>query len=89
MDSSADLHLLYFAWLRERVGTGAESLPLPDRVRTVGELIGWLSNRGPGYAAAFANARTVRCAVNQDFATRDTPVGPGDEVAFFPPVTGG
>ena len=89
MTSSSDLHLLYFAWLRERVGLGEELVRLPEGVRTVGDLVAWLRDRGPGYAAAFANARTVRCAVNQDFAAPDTPVGAGDEVAFFPPVTGG
>jgi len=83
------LHILYFAWLRERVGTAEEELPLPAGVGTVGELVGWLRARGPGYEAAFANARTIRCAVNQDFATPETAVHPGDEVAFFPPVTGG
>jgi molybdopterin synthase sulfur carrier subunit len=89
MNATAELHLLYFAWLRERIGRGEEAVQLPERVRSVGELIAWLRERGPGYAAAFANARTVRCAVNQEFADRDTPLGPGDEVAFFPPVTGG
>jgi molybdopterin synthase sulfur carrier subunit len=89
MTAGAALHILYFAWLRERVGVGGEDLPIPEGVRTVGELVVWLRARGPGYQAAFANARTVRCAVNQDFATPETPVQPGDEVAFFPPVTGG
>lgn len=83
------LTLLYFAWLRERVGTGEESVRPPPEVASVAALIDWLVSRGPGYAAAFANRRTVRCAVNQDFASPDTPVRPGDEIAFFPPVTGG
>ena len=83
------LTVLYFAWLRERTGTAEERLALPDGVRTVGELIAHLSARSTGHAAAFENRLTVRCAVNQDFAGPDTPLGPGDEVAFFPPVTGG
>jgi molybdopterin synthase sulfur carrier subunit len=83
------LHLLYFAWLRERIGCGEEAVALPGGVATVADLIAWLRGRGPGYAAAFAAAATVRCAVNQDFADPTTPVAPGDEVAFFPPVTGG
>jgi sulfur-carrier protein len=83
------LHILYFAWLRERVGAAEEALRLPEGVETVGELVAWLRRRGPGHAAAFANARSVRCAVNQDFATDATSLKPGDEVAFFPPVTGG
>lgn len=89
MTMAPALHILYFAWLRERVGTAEEEVALPEGVGTVGELVAWLRARGPLHAAAFANARTVRCAVNQDFATPETPVKPGDEVAFFPPVTGG
>ena len=83
------LRILYFAWLRERTGSAEEAVTAPDGVATVGALVSWLRERGPGYAAAFANPRTVRCAVNQEFATPETPVAPGDEVAFFPPVTGG
>jgi len=83
------LHLLYFAWLRERVGAAEERIPVPVGVATVGELIVWLQARSPGHAAAFAVANRVRCAVNQEFAGPDAAVRPGDEVAFFPPVTGG
>lgn len=81
--------VLYFAWLRERTGTGEEILQLPPDVGSVGALIDCLIARSPGHAAAFASRKTVRCAVNQDFAGPDAPVRPGDEVAFFPPVTGG
>ena len=87
--TAATLHLLYFAWLRERVGTAEERIVLPAGVATVGELIAWLQARSPGHAAAFAAANRVRCAVNQEFAGPDAPLRPGDEVAFFPPVTGG
>jgi molybdopterin synthase sulfur carrier subunit len=87
--AGAPVSLLYFAWLRERVGTGAESLELPDGVATVGALVAWLRARGPNYESAFATPRVVRCAVNQEFAAPDAPVKPGDEIAFFPPVTGG
>lgn len=88
-DAEAPLTILYFAWLRERVGATQEHLPVPAGVATVGDLIVWLSGRSPGHASAFANRRTVRCAVNQEFADPAAPIGPGDEVAFFPPVTGG
>jgi len=81
--------ILYFAWVRERIGTGEEDVALPDGVRDLAALVGWLQARGAGFAAAFANPALVRAAVNQVFARADTPVGPGDEVAFFPPVTGG
>ena len=88
-DAAASLTILYFAWLRERTGTSQESVTPPPDVATVGELIAWLAARSPGHASAFANRRTVRCAVNQEFADPATPLHPGDEVAFFPPVTGG
>jgi sulfur-carrier protein len=81
--------ILYFAWLRERTGLSQEELMLPDGVTTLTQLVDYLSARGPGYASAFQNRRTVRCAVNQEFADPGAPVHPGDEVAFFPPVTGG
>jgi molybdopterin converting factor subunit 1 len=81
--------LLYFAWLRERVGVAEETVEPPHEVRTVGQLIAWLRQRSPGHAEAFADLRAVRCAVNQDYAGPDAAVTAGDEVAFFPPVTGG
>ncbi len=83
------LELLYFAWLRERVGCSQESVSPPPEVSTVADLLVWLRGRGPGYEAGFSMARLVRCAVNQDFAEPDTVLRDGDEVAFFPPVTGG
>jgi len=83
------LTILYFAWLRERAGLGEETVALPEQVSTVADLIAWLRDRSPRHAAAFADARVIRCAVNQDFADPTTALRPGDEVAFFPPVTGG
>jgi len=83
------LTILYFAWLRERIGATTEDVVLPDGVRTVSALVDFLSARSPGHRAAFENRRTVRAAVNQEFADLLDPVRPGDEVAFFPPVTGG
>ena len=88
-DAEAPVTVLYFAWLRERTGASEEQVTLPPDVGTVADLITWLAGRGAGHASAFANRRTVRCAVNQDFAEPSTLVHPGDEVAFFPPVTGG
>ncbi len=83
------LTILYFAWLRERAGTAEESVEPPATVATVADLIAWLRARGPRHAAAFADTRVIRCAVNQDFADPATVLRDGDEVAFFPPVTGG
>ncbi len=87
--TAGTLHILYFAWLRERVGMAEERIALPPGVATVGALVEWLRQRSAGHAAAFAMARTVRCAVNQEFADPATKLSPGDEIAFFPPVTGG
>ncbi len=81
--------LLYFAWLREHVGRSEEAFALPEGVRTVGGLIDVLVARGPGYAQAFAVPGLVRAAVNQVFVKPEDAVAAGDEVAFFPPVTGG
>jgi sulfur-carrier protein len=83
------LHVRYFAWLRERLRTSDETIELPEGVATVSDLVAWLRRRGPEWDAVFAMERTVRCAVNQDFATPDVPIHGGDEIAFFPPVTGG
>jgi molybdopterin converting factor subunit 1 len=83
------LVLLYFAWLRERVGVGEETLAVPSDVRDVAGLLAWQRGRSPAHAGAFADSRVVRCAVNQDFAGAEMLLHDGDEVAFFPPVTGG
>ena len=83
------MRILYFAWLRQRTGTGAEEITRPDGVDTVGELVDYLKARGDGYAAAFADMKAVRAAVNQEYVPLDHAVDDGDEVAFFPPVTGG
>lgn len=83
------MRIRYFAWLREKTGTAEEELSPPDEVRTVRELVAWLQRRGPGHAAAFGDARLVRCAIDQEFADADAPLGGAQEIAFFPPVTGG
>jgi molybdopterin synthase sulfur carrier subunit len=83
------LTILYFAWLRERIGCASEELVLPQGVGTVAALVDFLAARNPRHEAAFRNRRTVRAAVNQEFAALEDVVRPGDEVAFFPPVTGG
>ena len=83
------MKVLYFAWLRDRIGTAEETLEPPATVRDVAGLIAWLRQRSPGHAEAFRDLRTVRAAVNQDYAALDAAVGAADEVAFFPPVTGG
>jgi len=81
--------LLYFAWVRQKIGRGEETLTLPAHVRTVADLAAHLKNFGGGYGDAFADLRRMRVAVNQDHASFDTILSDADEVAFFPPVTGG
>lgn len=83
------MRVLYFAWLRQRAGVGEEEVSPPAEVSDVGGLMRWLAARSPGHASAFADPAQVRCAVNQEFCGPDHPVSAGDEVAFFPPVTGG
>src|SRR4051794_24488114 len=81
---SQTVTVLYFAWLRERIGTTSESVVLPAGVRTVADLVAHLTERGGRYGTAFANRRTVRCAVNQEFADPSSAIKPGDEIGFFP-----
>jgi molybdopterin synthase sulfur carrier subunit len=81
--------LLYFAWLRARIGHAAEDVRLPAEVGDVAALLEWLRTRGPGYAEALRDLSVVRVAVNQEYVQTDHPVRDGDEVAIFPPVTGG
>ncbi|MBX3455078.1 molybdopterin converting factor subunit 1 [Ferrovibrio sp.] len=83
------MKLLYFALLRERVGVPEESLSLPPDVKDVGTLLAWLREQSPNHAAALCDPNMVRVAVNQDYAALTDPVRAGDEVALFPPVTGG
>jgi molybdopterin synthase sulfur carrier subunit len=85
----APLTILYFAWLRERVGIAEETLSPPESVITAADLVIYLSGLDARHASAFKDRETVRCAVNQEFADPATVLRPGDEVAFFPPVTGG
>ena len=83
------IRVLYFAWLRQRTGLAAEEVEPPPEVATIGALMRWLAARSPGHAAAFAQPKQVRAAVNQEFRGPEDPIAPGDEVAFFPPVSGG
>ena len=83
------LRVLYFAALRERIGRAEETVDVPESVRAVGELQRWLAGRGEPWAAAFAETRRVRAAVDQAMATDAAELHENAEVAFFPPVTGG
>jgi molybdopterin synthase sulfur carrier subunit len=81
--------ILYFARLREALGTASEELALPTHVADLAALRATLTSRGGPWAQELAETRAIRAAVNQDMAGGDTPVKDGDEIAFFPPVTGG
>lgn len=81
--------VLYFAKLREDLGKTAEEIALPGDVNTVASLRAHLMKRGGAWQSALGQGRAVRIAVNQEMAEPGTPVRAGDEVAFFPPVTGG
>lgn len=83
------IRILYFALLRDALGRAQEELEVPEDVMTVAGLREWLRGCGEPYATALGNARRVRAAVNQEMAEPDDAVKAGDEVAFFPPVTGG
>ncbi len=83
------LDLLYFAWVRERIGLDGEQVEPPADVATVAQLIDWLAGRGEGYAAAFDDRAKLRAAVDQRFAPLDAPIAGAREIALFPPVTGG
>ena len=80
---------LFFASLREQLGSASEDLELPDEVNTVGALRAHLRLRGPAWQAALADGKLVRVALNQEMVGYAAQIAAGDEIAFFPPVTGG
>ncbi|WP_407158914.1 molybdopterin converting factor subunit 1 [Bradyrhizobium sp. STM 3557] len=79
----------YFAWVRERIGKAEETLEPPADVRTVSELIVWLSNQGEGYAYAFEKPKVIRAAIDHTHVQADAAIAGAREIAFFPPMTGG
>lgn len=83
------MKLVYFAWVRERVGKTDEIVDLPENVVTVADLVRWLKTRGEEYEYAFENEAIVRAAVDHMHVKPDAPIGGAQEIAFFPPMTGG
>jgi molybdopterin synthase sulfur carrier subunit len=81
--------ILYFAGLREALGSASETVSLPPGVDTIGELRAWLRERGGAWSEQLAEGKAVRMSIDQAMAAAATPLHPGAEVAFFPPVTGG
>jgi len=83
------MKILYFAWLRQKTGIDAEDVEMPPEILDVAGLLDWLKERNSNFADALADFDSIRVAVNQEFAELDAPVAQGDEVAIFPPMTGG
>ena len=83
------MKLLYFAWVRERVGKPEEDIVPPPDVLTVAGLMQWLSGRGEEYAYAFENPKVIRAAIDHTHVKPETAIAGAREIAFFPPMTGG
>ena len=83
------MKLVYFAWVRERIGKADEDLAPPRSVTTIAELMKWLAQRGEEYAHAFENPKIIRAAIDRAHARHDTAIAGAREIAFFPPMTGG
>jgi len=83
------MRLLYFAWVKEKTGIGAEEVDIPASVGTVAELMAWLKTRGPEFEHAFARSEVIRAAIDQSHVRHDAHLAGAREIAFFPPVTGG
>jgi molybdopterin synthase sulfur carrier subunit len=81
--------ILYFAWVRERVGKADEELEPPPGITTIGDLMTWLAKRGDEYAYAFDNPKVIRAAIDRNHVRPDTAIAGAKEIAFFPPMTGG
>jgi sulfur-carrier protein len=89
MSAGRTVKLVYFAWVRERVGRPDETVALPEGVATVADVIAWLKTRGEEYAHAFENSPLIRTAIDRTHVKHDAAVGEAREIAFFPPMTGG
>ena len=83
------MRLKYFAWVRERIGTAEEDVELPGDIVSVRDLLQWLAARGDGYAEALKYPDAIRVAINQEHAHHGEPVAGAQEIALFPPMTGG
>ena len=86
---SRSINLVYFAWVRERLGLDQEKIPLREEVETVGDVVATLKARGAAYAEILSDSEKLRFALDQDYATVGSTIGSAKELAIFPPVTGG
>jgi len=87
MDRSLDI--VYFSWVRERLGMDQEQVTLGDGIETISDVLAMLVARGDVYADTFADIAKLRFALDQDYGVPASPVGSAQELAIFPPVTGG
>lgn len=83
------VRIVYFAWVRERIGKGEEELDIPDEVKTAGDLVSWLATLGEGYEEALRVPRAIRVAVNQEHVEHNELIAGAREIGIFPPMTGG
>lgn len=83
------MKLVYFAWVRERIGKAEEDIALPAELSTIADLIRWLKGRGEEYDYAFKNADVIQAAIDHEHVEQDAPLAGAKEIAFFPPMTGG
>lgn len=89
MSAERSIRLVYFAWVRERIGLGEEERVLPRDVQTVHDLLAWLPTLGDEYAGAMEHAHALRVAIDQEIVEPDALIGAAREIAIFPPMTGG
>jgi sulfur-carrier protein len=83
------MRLVYFAWVRERIGCAEEDVDVPGEVKTVADLIAWQKTRGEEYEHAFSAGTLIRAAIDKVHAKPERPIAGANEIAFFPPMTGG
>ncbi|MBP1882757.1 molybdopterin converting factor subunit 1 [Sinorhizobium mexicanum] len=83
------INLVYFSWVRERIGKGEETLELPANVVTVADLLAHLKTLGEQYETALEHQNVIRAAINQEHVDHDEPIAGAREIALFPPMTGG
>ena len=79
----------YFSWIKEHIGTSEEQIELPDHIKNVNELINYLNEIDKKYSLIFEKKQLIKIAVNKTYSSFDTNISNNDEIAFFPPVTGG
>jgi sulfur-carrier protein len=83
------MKLVYFAWVRERIGKTDETIDLPEGIATIADLVRWLKTRGEEYEYAFENEAIVRAAIDHQHVKPEASIAGAREIAFFPPMTGG